>query len=144
LHDPQFDLVSRTMKKALLLLFGVALLAGCTAKSVRSTAVVNPDNDRPGGYQPVPAADVRFVEHNAGRYDPPDLERCIRLGAVYTDWGMGEWVYQPTWWRVKDPDLQRLLRERAGAMGANAIAWPSPAQADTTYAFAYRCEPGVT
>ncbi len=127
------------MPKSLLIAFAL-MLAGCTAASVTPTALRQPDVNRPGGYPPIAAADVKFAEHRFGADDPADIPGCVRIGAVYTNWGDGDWIYRPKLWRPKDPELQRLLRERGGAMGANVLAWPTSELADLTYAFAYRCE----
>lgn len=116
------------------------ILAGCSAGSITPTALRHPDVDHPAGYPSVDASDVKFAEHRFGADDPADIPGCIRIGALYTNWGDGDWVHRPKLWRPKDSDLQRLLRERAGAMGANVLAWPTSELADLTYAFAYRCE----
>lgn len=130
------------MRNALLFaaLVGAFGLGACSSVPVITTASRQPDINLPGGHPPVAAAEVRLVEYRVGVAEVPDPAGCSRIGAVYGNWGL-DWIDFTPHVRPEAPVLLAALRERAGAIGANAIAWPGPDTAVLNYVFVYRCPP---
>ena len=121
-------------------LLGAVGLGACSSVPVTTTGLRQPDINLPGGHPPVAGGEVRLVEYRVGAAQVPDPTGCARVGAVYANWGL-DWLDFTPFVRPEGSILLTALRERAGEMGANAIAWPGTDTAVLNDAFAYRCPP---
>jgi hypothetical protein len=126
------------MRNTLLFSLMALALGGCTSVKVQTTALRQPDINAVGGYPPANPNEVTVLEYKIGAGAWPEPPGCLRIGAVYSNWGYGDWVDNVPRVRPARSVLVRDLKVRAASMGANAIAWPAVGQ-ELNYAFAYRC-----
>lgn len=118
-------------------------LAGCASQSwipIQVASLRQPDINQPTGYAPIMANDVRFLEPSHDAWGQgPEPQNCVRIGAVYANFGMGDWILNARHLRPRSTEIQWRLREEAGKMGANALAWSNHDAEALNHALAFRC-----